>query len=409
MRFDRGLFLAAGAAALAGACAPAGTTGGAAPSVAAAFPTVTCDAGVSTTPSAAAVTAQRSLILNRAAEAVTGAQAAVTAEPNNPQHHFLLGQAQVAAGDFAAADAAFDRAAELCAGFAAEIGPERERGWATAFQQGLEAYQAGDTATAVARWQMANQVYGGRPDAHYNLGVVYAQQGRLTDAAQAYRQSLDILGRMPADTSRQEMESRSETRQNVLAGLLSIGAQLFQGNQFVPAAESFRFLTGVDPNNRDAWYNYALALYKQEQWSELVPVASRITTIDPLNENARIILFNAHKGLAEAAEKSNNRAVATENRNRALAVLQEIERLPVYVDEIRFIAPEGGQTQLTGKVVGNAARAGQQVTLQFTFFGPNGQAGTQTATVAAPAKGQSATFQVPLPAGAISSFSYTFR
>lgn len=407
MRFDRRLFVVLGASAVAGACAAAGTGTGAG---AASFPSVACAEGVSVTPSAEAVAAQRSLLLGRSDEAFTGAQAAATAEPGNPQHQFLLGQAAIAAGNFEAADQAFDRAVELCPAFEAEVAPERERGWATAFQAGLEAYQAGDTATAVASWQRSNALYEGRPDAFYNLGVVYSQRGDYPAAINAYRQAITIVDRMPADTMAEEMTTRAETRQNAVAGLLSVGARQFAANQFEPSVEVFRYLTELDQNNRDAWYNLALALYKQERWNDLVPVAQRVVQIDPLNENARIILFNAYKGQAEAAQAANNTARQREIQNQALRTLEEVEALPVYVDEIRFESPEGGQAQLTGRVTGNRATAGQQVAMTFTFYGPTGQVGTQSVTVAAPAKGQNTTFQVPLPAGqAVSSFSYTTR
>ncbi|HEX8276525.1 MAG TPA: tetratricopeptide repeat protein [Longimicrobiaceae bacterium] len=407
MRFHRGLFLAAGVSAVAGACAAA-ATGGAAAGGTGAFPSVTCAEGVPVAPSPAAVAAQRSLLLNRSAEAHAAAQAAAAAEPGNPQNQFLLGQTAVATGNFEVADSAWDRAAQLCSGFEQEINQERERGWATAFQAGLEAYQANDTATAMASWQRANALWGNRPDAHYNLGVVYSQRGDLARATQAYRETLTIIDRMPADTSATEMATRAETRQNALAGLLSVGARQFQAEQYGPAIEVFRQLTTIDQNNRDAWYNYALALYKQERWADLAPIAQRVVQIDPLNENARIILFNAYKGQAEAAGQ--NTAGQRDMQNRALKVLEEVEALPVHVDEIRFESPEGGQPTLNGKVIGNKASAGTQVTLTFTFYGPTGQVGTQSTTVAAPAKGQSANFTVPLPAGqAVTSFSYTFR
>ncbi len=409
MRFHRGLFLAVGASAVAGACATAGTGAGAAAG-GGAFPTVSCAEGVPTVASAGAVTAQRALLLGRSAEALTGAQAAATAEPGNPQNQFLLGQAAVAAGNFEEADRAWDRAVELCPAFEAEIAPERERGWATAFQAGLDAYQQNDTATAMASWQRANSLYTGRPDAYYNLGVVYSQRGDLTQATAAYREALTVLDRMAPDTSATEMSTRAETRQNSLAGLLSVGARQFQAEQYGPAIEVFRQLTTIDQNNRDAWYNYALALYKQERWADLTPIAQRVVQIDPLNENARIILFNSFKGQAEAAEQARNTARQREIQNQALRVLEEVEALPVHVDEIRFDTPEGGQPTLTGKVIGNKANAGTQVTLNFTFYGPTGQVGTQSTTVAAPAKGQSANFTVPLPAGqTVTSFSYTFR
>jgi len=405
MRFDRRLFLALGASAVAGACAAAGTGAGGAG--ASSFPSVSCAEGVPVAPSAGAVTAQRSLLLGRSQEAFTGAQEAATAEPGNPQNQFLLGQTAVAVGNFEEASKAWERTVELCPAFEAEVQQERERGWATAFQVGLEAYQQNDTATAVASWQRANELYTGRPDAYYNLGVVYSQRGDLVQAAQAYREALSIVERMPADTSAAEMTSRAETRQNALSGLLSVGARQFQAEQFGPAIEVFQYLTRVDPNSRDAWYNYALALYKQERWADLAPVAQRVVQIDPLNENARIILFNAYKGQAEAAAQ--NTAAQRDLQNQALRTLEAVEALPVQVDEVRFESPEGGQPVLTARVTGNRANAGQQVRLTFTFYGPSGQVGTQTTTVAAPAKGQTTNLQVPLPQGQlVTSFSYTF-
>ncbi|MDQ3388344.1 MAG: tetratricopeptide repeat protein [Gemmatimonadota bacterium] len=400
MRVEARLFLGAGVALAAGACAAAGPAAG--PAATNAFPVVSCAEGVPVVASSLAAGAQRSLILGRNADALTGAQAAVAAESGNPQHHFLLAQTQVAASDFAGADASFDRTEQLCAGFAGEIAMERERAWATAFQQGLTAFESGDTATAIGRWSSANEIYAGRPDGYYNLGVVYSQRGELAQAAAAYREALAVLDRMPADTSATEMANRNETRQNSLAGLLGVGARLFQQEDFTGAAELFQSLTVSDANSRDAWYNSALALYKLERWNDLVPVARRVQSFDPLNENARIILFNAYKGQAEAMGSP----AGDPMRNSALAVLEEIDALPVFLDEIRFEAPEGGQPTLTGKVTGNAATTGQQVALTFTFFGPSGQVGTRPVTVMAPAKGQSATFSVPLPEGVVTSYSY---
>lgn len=399
MRLERKLFLALGATLLAGACAPGATT-----APAGAFPVVACPEGVNLTPAREAVEAQKAFVLGRTEEALTQAQAAVAADPANPQHYYLLGQIHTTAGNFAEADAAFERAVELCPAFAAEVEPERQRAWKVAFDRGLEAYEAGDTATAVALWEAANLLYTGVPDAYYNLGVVYAQRGELERAVEAYRETLNILERMPADTVAAEVQARAETRQNVLAGLLSIGAQMFQQEQYAKSAELFDFLTDINPNNRDAWYNYALALFKLQRWDDLVPVAQRLVELDPLNENARIILFNAYKGLAEAAEGPREE----ELRNQALRALEEIESLPVFVEDVRFEAPPEGTPVVVGQVVGNAATAGQQVTLEFTFYGPEGVAGTETVTVAAPAKGEAAAFQAPLPAGIVTSYSYDY-
>jgi tetratricopeptide (TPR) repeat protein len=367
------------------------------------FPVVSCPAGVTVTPSGAAVRAQRSLLIGRPGEALTMARGVVTAQPGNPQHQFLLGRAAAANSDFAAADSAFNRTVALCPNFAREVEPERARAWLAAFQQGLDAYQASDTAAAISRWEVANAIYQGRPDAWYNLGVVHSQRGNAAAASAAYRKVLDVVQQMPADSSAEENASRMEARQNAASGLLMTGAQLFQREQFQEAGELFQYLTGLEPRSRDAWYNYSLVLFKRTQWRELVPAAERVISLDPLNENARIILFNAFKGLADARG-----ADSTANRTRALGVLEQLEALPLFVDEIR-LSMNGEARVLSGRATGNAATAGQQVTLTFSFWGPQGEVGSRAVTVAAPAKGQSTSFQLPIPEGPVSTYSYTYR
>jgi tetratricopeptide (TPR) repeat protein len=371
------------------------------------FPSVPCPAGVVVTPAAVAVRAQRSLLQGRVAEAMSGARAAAQAQPGNPQHQFLLGRALVAATDFFGADSAFDRTVSLCGGFRAEVDAARRMAWGEAFRQGMDAYQQGDTVVAVARWNAANELYPLRPDAWYNLGVVHTHRGDLARAAEAYRQVLAVLASPPADSSTAETQERVETRMNAVAGLIGVGARMFSRNEFDQSAELFRFVTTQDPNSRDGWFNYALALFRRGSWTDLVPVAERLTGIDPLNENARIILFNAHKGLADAAPAGSPQI--DEHRRHAMTILDASDALPVYVDEIRLGGPGNGPRLLSGKAIGNQAPAGQPVTLTFSFWGPSGPMGSANVNVAAPAKGQSTLFQVPLPEGIVSSFSYSFR
>ena len=96
------------------------------------------------------------------------------------------------------------------------------------------------------------------------------------------------------------------------------------------------------------------------------------------------------------------------HHRHAMTVLHASDALPIYVDEIR-LGTAGGPRVLTGRATGNQATPNQPVTLTFAFWGPSGSMGGGSVTVAAPAKGQSSTFQVPLPDGLISSFSYTYR
>jgi tetratricopeptide (TPR) repeat protein len=408
MKIERGLILAAGIA-VASACASAGTTGGggaaAGPTVAAssALPQVQCAAGAPTVTAqatAAQAALNRTLILQGAAQtpfyntAMEQARAGIAADANNPLHYFLLAQAALGTNNYAAADSAFRRTVTLCPQFASEVNPQRERAAQMVFNAGVESFNRQDTAQALAQWEQAGRLNEAMPQAYFNQAVVYAGRNDHARAATAYRAALAALERVTPDTS--NAAELVETRAGSLSGLLNAGAHFFSVNDFARAGEMFAEVHRLDPNHRDAWYNHALSLYKLERWQELVPVASRLVQIDPLNYNARIVLFNAYKGISDAAKASRNTAVETANRNLAVSTLQAADSLPVQVDETQLSTRDDG-ARLTGVVKGGIARAGTPIRLNFTFFGPSGPVGTQSITVNAPAKDASTPFEVAMP------------
>jgi tetratricopeptide (TPR) repeat protein len=385
--------------------------------VSSSLPDVQCPSGplVATEHSRAAQGAlNRTLLPNLSAEqkaplyqqALASAQAGIAADPANPVHHFQAGQAYVGLGQLAEAGEHFGHALEACPALSAEIDPMAEQAWLTAFQAGLEAYQAGDTTRAISTWEAAGRFYNKRADTFYNLGILYGERGDYAKAVENYREALAALERTPNDTSQALIASEAETRANTLAGLLNAGAQLFLREDFRGSAEVFGQLHQIDPNNRDAWYNHALALYKLERWSDLIPVGTRLVEIDPLNYNGRIILFNAYKGLSDQAKAANNAAVERTNRDLALRTLEAADALPVQVDGIQLENAEGS-VRITGRVTGAGAAAGTPIRLEFTVFGATGRLGSQTVTVSAPAKDASTSFELTIPTtGAATGYSY---
>ncbi|HEX8360735.1 MAG TPA: tetratricopeptide repeat protein [Longimicrobium sp.] len=407
MKIDRGLILAAGVAVAASACASAAAGGGAgaaAPEAAAAsaLPQVQCASGAPTvtafaTASQAAL--NRTLVIRGEAAnafyttAQEQARQGIASDPNNPLHYYLLGQAALSTNNYLAADSAFRRTVQLCPQFAGEVDPLRLRAAQTVFNTGVEAFNRQDTAAALAQWSTAATLYDRFPQASFNQAVVYAGRNDAARAAAAYRTTLAALERTPADTA--TAAEMAEMRASSMSGLVGVGAQLFAANQFAQAAEIFNEVHRADPNNRDAWYNHALSLYKLERWQDLVPVATRLVQIDPLNYNGRIILFNAYKGLSDAAKTARNTAVETTNRQLALSTLTAADALPVQINELQLTTLEGG-ARLAGTVTGATAAAGTPVRLEFTFFGPTGPVGTQTVTVNAPAKSATTPIEVRL-------------
>jgi tetratricopeptide (TPR) repeat protein len=377
--------------------------------------------------------------------ALQQAQQGIAADSANPQHYYIAGQAYAGLGQYAAADSMYDIAQGKYPAYEQEIEPLREQAWAEAFNKGVNAYTAGNTDEAVKDWEQANLIYGGRPEAYQNLAALYTQQGKYEPAIAAYHAGLASIQNGPAtrELTAEETTERAEAKatmtenlaellqfteqyaaaeklfreelatdstniglqaklasaiaaqpgraaeaQAIYSGLLSrqdlkpgdltsVGVALFNAKDYQRAGEAFKRLTAARPNSRDAWYNYANSLYASEQFPPLVAVAEKLVQLDPLSEDAALILARAYK--------------ETNQNQKALAVLDKNEKLPIKVKDLSMRVGAGKST-ITGTAVGNAAAAGTPVTLRFTFYSETGTLGTQNVTVNAPANGATAQF-----------------
>lgn len=196
-------------------------------------------------------------------------------------------------------------------------------------------------------------------EARSNLALALARQNRQDDAMAVYRELLGAPNLSPEE-------------------MMSVGIGLFQSQQYEQAAQAFRRVTETQAHNRDAWYNLLNALYAQQRWQDAVPVGERLLEMDPLNENAILIMVQAHR---EARQQQ-----------RALQYAERNQAAPVHLDQLQ-LRQEGSRVTLRGVASGNRARAGTPVRIEFTVFGPQGQPiGTETVTVDAPAQGQTTNF-----------------
>jgi tetratricopeptide (TPR) repeat protein len=387
MKIDRGLalamLLATGATAVAGTDAEAqrgrnrNNSSGAQ-----SLPTLTCPGAQR---SEAAGTAQgtlnRTILPNLSAAdkeaafntALQQAEAGAAAEPTNPYFPHIAAQAHMGLGHTDAAVAAYRKAGELCPELTATTVAEL-------YNQGLQKLGVADTTSTIALWQGVVALDSTQNEATYNLGVLYNLRGDAARSAAVFRR----VATMPVaagDTA------GADRRTTALSAVLSSGAALFGQNKFRESAEIFNFVHSNDANNRDAWYNHALALYKLEDWTGLVPVATRLVSIDPLNYNAQIILFNAYKGISEASKARGDTATEKRNRDLALRTLEQADALPVQIDGITI-----ANGQISGTVTGGSAATGSPVALEFTLYNGAQVLSTETVRITAPAKGENAQF-----------------
>ncbi len=384
--------------------------------------------------------------------ALTQAREGMKAYPENPIHYFLAGVALARLGEHGEADAMFRQAEELYPAYELDVEPERAAAWAQAFNEGAEAFAEGDMDGTVAAWEGATRIYDLRPEAHRNLAMLLSEEGRLEEAADLYQAALKGLEREPASRvlTDQEAASRKEERERVeesLAELLlivdrfaeaepilrrqlsrdpaniqlrqnlalalegqgnlneareiyddllsesdlaetslfNLGVALFRAGDPPRAAEAFERLTEKRPHSRDVWFNYANTLFAAEAWNELIRMGDRLLELDPLNQNAALIVARAHLELGD--------------EEAALARLHGADALPVHVEGLVMRSNPGG-TSVDGRLLGNEAEPGSPVALRFTFYGEEGELGSEHLRLMAPPPGEVETFEVSFQARA---------
>jgi tetratricopeptide (TPR) repeat protein len=174
------------------------------------------------------------------------------------------------------------------------------------------------------------------------------------------------------------------------AELFQLGVALFRSGDFHRAAEAFGDLAERRPLSRDVWFNYANALFAAEAWETLVEVGDRIIEVDPLNENAGLIVARAHLEVGD--------------QRSALEHLHRVDGAPVHVEGL-LMRSEGTGTRVAGRVTGNEAEAGTAIRLRFTFYGDAGPIGSELLTLSSPAAGESEGFEFTFGMRAV-SFRY---
>lgn len=176
-----------------------------------------------------------------------------------------------------------------------------------------------------------------------------------------------------------------------LTQVFSLGIGLFRSGQYTEAAEAFQRVTELQPDSRDAWFNYANSLFAAEAWEGLAVAGVRLIELDPLGESARLMTARARLELGD--------------REGAVAYVDQVDQSPIYIEALQM-QRSGASVTVFAQVVGNAAEAGTPVSLRFRFFGEGGVLlGTEAVEVAAPAEGESASLEVSFPDTA-AAYSY---
>jgi len=263
--------------------------------------------------------------------------------------------------------------------------------------------QEADSVTA-ASWAESEM------NVSFNRAMLLSQQERYDEAIGEYERFLEgnpgdvaALSSLASVLSEAGMaDSAQAIYDNLLTGaaelgmreLFNIGVGLYgaasnasepgAGQElFGRAAEAFRQVAEVAPENRDAVFNLAQSLYEAGNWEELIPVARELLELDGYNPDSYTILA---QGLVE-----------TDQSQEAVQILQTREGLAFRIEESSLTPRTAGGGSVSGQLVNNTLDPGTVVTIRVHFNGDDGaEVGAIDIRVTAPDQGTAELFRADL-------------
>lgn len=186
------------------------------------------------------------------------------------------------------------------------------------FNEGVQAAQAGDRATAMAKWEEAVELDPELVPAHQALANAYLRTDQpdkaVTEAERVLELEPDDIGALEILFDAHSVLGNDEEAEQYLAQLTEGGAgnlapryfnaavAALNAGQYEAAAEKFRKALEFDPNLVDAHSALSVALIRQEKYEESLAAAEKTLELDPANARARRMRYQALRFLGRDEE-----------------------------------------------------------------------------------------------------------
>ena len=316
-------------------------------------------------------------------------------------------------------------------------------------EQAIEAYSGayeilsgpppeGIAEDQVAAWDQNRRV------AAFNTAQLMAQAGRHAEAAEVlgtflneYGASLDEATRLQGTTARagflaqagrtDEAEALYNdilTRPNLTsADYFQIGIGFFETGDYERAAEAFGQAAELNPYSRDALLNLVQSAYsatldleeapespdRNERlmglYDQILEAGEQVREFDPLNRDILSFMLRTYRAKAEMADDAEAQRLTQATQE----LFREYQQQPYQVGQIALVRQANNRAQIRGTLTNLAGTAGEEVTLEFSILGSNGQVlSTEPINVTVPAQTESAQFSttITLPADGFAGWRY---
>ena len=188
---------------------------------------------------------------------------------------------------------------------------------------------------------------------------------------------------------------------------VSAGVTMTRLNRTPEATRLFELALEQNPWQRDALNNVSASYFSANKYKEMLPVASKLTVVDPNNPDNWLWFAYAYQGLGkvftgkDAASVKQRKAMT----DSVVKYSERSEKMPVRVTFTNFFRGQT-ETSLAGSIENRAAVA-KNVVFAVEFIDKDGTVmGTGEARMDALASKASKEFKVTLPKGGVASFRY---
>lgn len=373
--------------------------------------------------------AQRALF----AEALEDLQSEIQ-DDSDPTALWLAAEAHIGLGEFEAADALLVRFVGANPACKERSDNSRFNAWATAYNEAIQNYQAGDQQGSLEAFLKANVI---KKDsrAFNNAGLLYQNLGDQEAAIEQFRGAVEADD--PSDQARDASLNLAEALRSVdrgdeavemlrqfaeshpddLMAELNYAVALTMAGDPTAAQPTFTKLLARDDLTVDQWNQVGVGLYEAEAFGDAVTAFQKARELNPYDRDALNNLatsaleagdlemaaelgsllverypydFDAYTLLANAASQGDDAA-------RALQMIQERGKLTFSLENVQLRERGEAAYVVEGLVMGRSDEVGGQVTVPIEFLNQQGEvAATEQLQLVVPANGETEIFQVEL-------------
>lgn len=351
----------------------------------------------------------------------------------NPTAAFLAANAAIGLGNYEEADRLLDLFLERKPDCAAEATNTRYNGWVTLYNEAIQAYQEGDNARALERFEVANMFH---PDLRgfNNAALLHMEMGETDEAIATYEMALESdvegdeeqrrqiitgLGDLLASEGRPDEAAAAyasylEEHPDDVVARIRYALSLMSTDRAEEAAGIFEEILSRDDLTTQQWVEVGVGLYNSESYADAATAFGKARSQNPYNKEAMENLVNASVQAGETGqvlaladtlvnwyphEPANYQLLATalarsDKDMEAMQALQTGETLTVVFELVQMAQANDGSYVVRGSV---EAREGAPASIEipFEFLGADGSVvATETLALSLPAAGESQRFDL---------------